>query len=182
MLEAAALSLVDLTDEEDAPHLRLGPRSSAPRPVAMHRLLDRLLQQRKYFTPSSPHVIQISRHATRLTSLVIRFPDALERLSIDDAAQHLALVPHHSPIKANRMQFAQLPTKLSCPNDAKKIFRDFFRASQKTKRRSIERRSYHLKEKLRQAIALMRALRRDTRRAAAFLAITRLTPPRWISG
>src|SRR5258707_12954394 len=36
--------------------------------------------------------------------------------------------------------------------------------------------------KLRQAIALMRALRRDTRRAAAFLAITRLTPPRWISG
>src|SRR5205814_9929920 len=63
-----------------------------------------------------------------------------------------------------------------------KIFRDFFRASQKTKRRSIERRSYHLKEKLRQAIALMRALRRDTRRAAAFLAITRLAPLRWMSG
>src|SRR5260221_10776557 len=105
MLNAAALSFVGLTDEEEAPHLRLGPRSSAPRPVAMHRLLDRLLQQRKCFTHPSPHVIQISRRATRLTSLLIRFHGTLDALSIDDTAQHLALVPHRPSIKANRMQF-----------------------------------------------------------------------------
>jgi len=40
------------------------------------------------------------------------------------------------------MQFAQLATKLCCPDDAKKIFGNFLqRVSQKTKRRSIERRS-----------------------------------------
>src|SRR5258708_31106607 len=141
MLNAAALSFVGLTDEEEAPHLRLGPRSSAPRPVAMHRLLDRLLKQRKCFTRPSPHVIQISRRATRLTSLLIRFRLAFDALSIDDMAQHLALERRCMAIKPNRMEFAQLPTKLSYLNDAKKISGIFFGASQKTKRRSIERRS-----------------------------------------
>src|SRR5438874_2058098 len=157
--------------------------TSAPRPVAMHRLLDRLLQQRKCFTPASPHVIQISRSASRLTSRVIRFLDARDVLSMGDAAQHLALASHRPSIKANRMQFAQLPTKLCCSKDAKKILGIFLSTRrQKRKRRSIERRSYPLNEKLHQAIALMRALRRDTRRAAAFLAITWLAAPRWISG
>jgi hypothetical protein len=127
MLAAAALSLVDLTSEEDAPRPRLGSRSSAPRPVAMHRLLDRLVQQRKCFTPPSPHVIQISRRASRLTSRLIRFLDARDVLSMRDAAQHLALASHRPSIKANRMQFAQLPTKLCCPKDAKKIFGNFLR-------------------------------------------------------
>src|SRR5258708_14961117 len=183
MLNAAALSLVGLTGEEEAPRLRLGPRSSAPRPVAMHRLLDRLLKQRKCSARPSPHVIQISRCATRLTSPVIRFPGVLDVLIIDDAAQYLALAPHRASIKANRMKFATLPTKLSCPNGAKKIFKNFSVASQKTKT-PLDRaaHSYPLKEKLHQAIAFMRALRRDTRRAAAFLAITRLAPPRWMSG
>jgi len=36
-------------------------------------------------------------------------------------------------IKPNRMEFAQLPTKPSYPNDAKKSFRNFFGASQKKK-------------------------------------------------
>jgi hypothetical protein len=41
-------------------------------------------------------------------------------------------------IKPNRMEFAQLPTKPSYPNDAKKNLRNFFGASQKkTKRRSM---------------------------------------------
>jgi hypothetical protein len=125
VLSAAALSLVDLASEEDAPHLRLGSRSSAPRPVAMHRLLDRLVQQRKCFTTASPHVIQISRGASRLTSRLIRLRDARDVLSMRDAAQYLALASHHPSIKANRMQFAQLPTKLCCPKDAKKIFGNF---------------------------------------------------------
>jgi hypothetical protein len=72
---------------------------------------------------------------------VIRFLDARGVLSMRDAAQYLALASHRAPIKANRMQFAQLPTKLCCPNGAKKIFRNFFGTSQKTKRRSIERRA-----------------------------------------
>jgi hypothetical protein len=36
---AAGLSLVRLFSEEEAPRLRLGSRSSAPRPVAMNGLL-----------------------------------------------------------------------------------------------------------------------------------------------
>ena len=145
MLSAAALSLFCLASEEDAPRPRLGSRSSAPRPVAMHRLLDRLVQQRKCFTPASPHVIQISRSASRLTSLVIRFLDARDVASMRDAAQHLAPASHCPSIKANRMQFAQLPTKLCCPNAAKKIFGNFlWRVAKKTKRRSIERRIHIL--------------------------------------
>src|SRR5205085_2823760 len=58
-LITAALSLVGLVSEEEAPRLRLGSRSSAPRPVTMPRLLDRLAQQRKPITCSSSHVIQI---------------------------------------------------------------------------------------------------------------------------
>ena len=131
MLNAAALSLVGLTGEVEAPHLRLGPRSSAPRPVAMHRLLDRLLKQRKCFTRPSPHVIQISRCATRLTSLVIRFPSALAALIIDDMAQHLAPARRCMAIKPNRMEFAQLRTKPSYPNDAKKRSQEFFSARRK---------------------------------------------------
>src|SRR5258708_30432002 len=123
MLNAAALSLVGLTGEEEAPRLRLGPRSSAPRPVAMHRLLDRLLKQRKCFTRPSPHVIQISRCATRLTSLVIRFPEALDPVSIDDMAQHLALGRQRMAINPNRMQFDQLPPKPSYPSDNKNTSR-----------------------------------------------------------
>jgi len=72
---------------------------------------------------------------------VIRFLEALDVLSIDDVAQHLALGRRRMAIKPNRMEFAQLPTKLSYLNDAKKISGIFFGASQKTKRRSIERRS-----------------------------------------
>ena len=44
------LSLVRVFGEEEAPLLRLGSRLSAPRPVAMGRLLDRLGRLRKRFT------------------------------------------------------------------------------------------------------------------------------------
>src|SRR5262245_36926708 len=106
---------------------------SAPRPVAMKRLLDRLVQQRKCFTPASPHMIQISRSASRLTSRVIRFPNARDVLLMRDAAQYLALTSRRSSIKANRMQFAQLPTKLCSLDDAKKIFGIFLRRVAKNK-------------------------------------------------
>jgi len=87
-------------------------------------------------------MIQISRSASRLTSRVIRFLNARDVLLMRNAAQYLALASHRPSIKANRMQFAQLPTKLCCLNGAKKKFLEiFFSASQKTKRRSIERRS-----------------------------------------
>src|SRR5437660_10682013 len=117
----------------------------------MHRLLDRLVQQRKCFTAASPHVIQISRDASRLTSRVIRFPDPRDVLSTRDTAQHVALASHRPSIKANRMKFAQLPTKLCCPKAAKKILEIFFGASPKNKTPLGERRSYPLNEKLHQA-------------------------------
>src|SRR5260370_23341102 len=119
MLKAAALSLVGLSSEEEAPRLRLGSRSSAPRPVAMTRLLDRLAQQRKRITCLSPHVIHIVRHATRLTSSAFRFSAALDTRLVDDAAQYLAPARRCMAIKPNRMEFAQLPTKLSSSNDGK---------------------------------------------------------------
>ena len=46
------------------------------------------------------------------------------------------------------MEFAQLRTKPSYPNGAKKISGNYFGAAQKTKRRSIERRSYPLKDEV----------------------------------
>jgi hypothetical protein len=78
-------------------------------------------------------VIQISRDATRLTSLVIRFPDAFGALSIGDSAQHLALAPHRTSIKANRMEYAELPTKRSVCVPTKIISEIIFGVSQKTK-------------------------------------------------
>jgi hypothetical protein len=78
-------------------------------------------------------MIQISRSASRLTSRVIRFLNARDVLLMRNAAQYLALASHHSSIKANRMQFAQLPTKLCCRNDAKKNFRTFLRRVAKNK-------------------------------------------------
>src|SRR5260370_28735947 len=133
MLKAAALSLVGLVSEEEAPRPRLGSRSSAPRPIAMTRLLDRLAQQRKRFTCLSPHVIHIVRRATRLTSSAFQFSAAFDTHLIDDAAQYLALARPCIAIKPNRMEFAQLPTKLSCSSDVKKIFVIFFGASRKNK-------------------------------------------------
>jgi hypothetical protein len=76
-------------------------------------------------------VIQISRRGSRLTSRLIRFLDARDVLLMRDAAQYLALASHRPSIKANRMQFAQLATKLCCPNGAKKILEIFFSASRK---------------------------------------------------
>src|SRR5580704_10041453 len=67
------LSLVRVFGEEEAPRLRLGSRLSAPRPVAMGRLLDRLGELRKRFTQTTPHAIHDVLGATRLTSLWIRF-------------------------------------------------------------------------------------------------------------
>jgi hypothetical protein len=64
---------------------------------------------------------------------VIRFLGALAALIIDDVAQHLALARRRMAIKPNRMEFAQLRTKPSYPNDAKKISGNFFGVSQKTK-------------------------------------------------
>jgi hypothetical protein len=64
---------------------------------------------------------------------VIRFLDTRDALSMRDAAQHVALASHRPSIKANRMQFAQLPTKLCCPNAAKKIFRNFLQRVAKNK-------------------------------------------------
>jgi hypothetical protein len=46
------------------------------------------------------------------------------------------------------MEFAQLRTKPSYPNDAKKISGNIFGAPQKQKRRSVERRSYPLKDEV----------------------------------
>jgi hypothetical protein len=57
---------------------------------------------------------------------VIRFPSALAALIIDDVAQHLALARRCMAIKPNRMEFAQLRTKPSYPNDAKKFSGNFF--------------------------------------------------------
>src|SRR5260370_23059557 len=93
-----------------------------------------------------------------------------------DIAQHLAPVRSRSPINANRMLFAELATKRSSPKRSK------FFWPQKIKRRSLEQRSQSLKVETLQAIALIRAARRDTRRAAAFLVTMRLVAPRWISG
>jgi len=64
---------------------------------------------------------------------VIRFLDARDVRSMQDAAQYLALASHRPSIKANRMQFAQLPTKLCCLNGAKKIFRTFLQRVAKNK-------------------------------------------------
>jgi hypothetical protein len=64
---------------------------------------------------------------------VIRFLGARGVLSICIAAQYLALASHRASIKANRMQFAQLPTKLCCLTDAKKIFENFLRRVAKNK-------------------------------------------------
>jgi hypothetical protein len=64
---------------------------------------------------------------------VIRFPGALAALIIDDVAQHLALARRCMAIKPNRMEFAQLRTKPSYPNGAKKISGNYFGAAQKNK-------------------------------------------------
>ena len=71
--KAAASPLVRLYSEEEAPLPRLGPRLSAPRPVAMCRLLDRLVGRRKRFTRATPHAIHDVLRVTRLTSRLIRF-------------------------------------------------------------------------------------------------------------
>src|SRR3981081_3297206 len=67
------LSLVRVSGEEEAPRLRLGSRLSAPRPVAMNRLLDRLARVRKRFTRPTPHAIHDVLCVSRLTSPRIRF-------------------------------------------------------------------------------------------------------------
>ena len=70
---AVALSLVRLCSEEEAPRPRLGSRLSAPRPVAMCRLLDRLPELRKCFERTTPHAIHDVPRVTRLTSSRNRF-------------------------------------------------------------------------------------------------------------
>jgi hypothetical protein len=82
-------------------------------------------------------VIHISRYATRLTSPVIRFFARRAARSIGDSPQYVAPTPHRSSIKANRMELAKLPTKPSCPTDAKKIFGNIFEHVAKNKNAAL---------------------------------------------
>ena len=103
---------------------------------------------------------------------------------IDDAPQHLAPASLASFDKSELHKFRRsAPQAFFAPNGQKNFRRFFDAVPQKRKRRSW-RSGVHLqcRAELPHAIALMRALSRDTRRAAAFLATTRASAPRWISG
>src|SRR5476651_875424 len=128
----------------EAPLLRLGPRSVAPRPVRDDWTLRQTHEALQTFRARTSPMIQTVRQLSRLTSLSYRFSAPTSTLSIRDGALHLALPLRHPSINANRMKFAEIQTKRSSPGRIKK-FSEFisgrpekFPRSPKEKRRSLE--------------------------------------------
>src|SRR5476651_44909 len=115
------LSLFRFSGGVEAPLLRLGPRSVAPRPVRDDWTLRQSREAPQTFRARTSPVIQTVRQLSRLTSLSNRFSAPFSALAIGDESLHLALPLCHPSINANRMKFAEIQTKRSSPGRIKKI-------------------------------------------------------------
>ena len=115
----------------EAPLLRLGPRSVAPRPVRDDWTLRQSRGALQILHARTSPMIQTVRQLSRLTSLSNRFSAPTSTLSIRDGSLHLALPLRRASINANRMKFAEIQTKRSSPGRIKKIPGIYFGAAGK---------------------------------------------------
>jgi hypothetical protein len=121
-------SLFRFSGGVEAPLLRLGPRSVAPRPVRDDWTLRQSREALQTLHARSTLLIQIVRRRSRLTSLAFRFSAPFSALAIRDAALHLGLALCRSPINANRMKFDEIRTKRSLTGADQKNPESFFRS------------------------------------------------------
>jgi hypothetical protein len=113
---------------------------SAPRPVAMHRLLAEELEGANDSRKTTPHAIQPLPQVTRLTTSAIRFSASLERTSRPISS---ALVDVHDD-KAESYDIRRIDDQVIFAENRQKNFR---RLPQKRKRRSFERRCFSRRER-----------------------------------
>jgi hypothetical protein len=151
MLKTLRLSLVRFVGEEEAPRLRLGSRSSAPRPVAMSGLLadpmtsanDSTENAARYSDSSSRDSIDnsdesISRRAFIAWYARGRSISSASTLTRDDKRESYVVRPIGDQmlfVECRRIYFAVSSSKEFADEDA-----------DKRKRRSCERRSHPLKK------------------------------------
>jgi len=123
-------------------------RVQCPTPRRDERSLRQTRPTAQTLRPRHPHVIQLVRRASRLTTPSIRFSATRGASTIGHAPQHLAPTPPPHPIKANCINFADLrPKRCLRPHDEKKSRSFLCRSAPKKNAARSERRSSCLRRR-----------------------------------